>query len=685
MPPSSLLLLRMLLLLQQQLQVMPMTLAAVTNIPPRSLFSQKKLHSFSKAFMLLDHNLNGRVTLAEAARGLSALQSVKAAARSPRELAVPAPLPIDPYLCVPDTEPVAFVDCVSSRARQAAANGTNPGAALHLQTELDALYGRLDDVAPDGASKRTCDEVVDAHLESCEGLLRSGFCRLTCRHHAHNYFMAKGYSIAAQNASRRRTQVAGPSLRDPDAYARVLLSSDWHLEPWYDTTGSGIVDGDLRISRFNWSDATRGTFGTCRVGTGASAVTDRDCRTTALHDPPLAFGRSHFEAFAAVFQDCCQHSVRSHRQNRSRVDSNMAMGSDAVARGVLFMLGDGQAHEFHQPFFSMSNAEAVSTHVRSLLRMAKETFAADRIFWTAGNNDGPHSTIFVQQTRASADKQLQINAESEAWADELVAEGIVTNVQPRRYNFVLESEPGCVDDAQGYLQRANTSCAAAVASVADMRVPDGYDACDCSINDREGMSSSGCAVGKNTNPIETIECACYRPFDDPEERAFMNDGVSVQVDELKTPTAPMHTAAAGWRDPQRCLDPDGDGDGCVRLVEVCPGFCNDCFVPRVSINETGLSPTAFFRRTGYYLKQLDQDDTLGLYRAKLYVIVLNTNLGSANAQQTAALHADLAWVQQQQGAVYLLGHHPHVMSNPALVPEGTPIVRHLPCSQREKL
>ena len=97
---------------------------------------------------------------------------------------------------------------------------------------------------------------------------------------------------------------------------------------------------------------------------------------------------------------------------------------------------------------------------------------------------------------------------------------------------------------------------------------------------------------------------------------------------------------------------------------------NDCFVPRVEVHEMGLSPSAFFRRTGYYLKQLDPNNAMGLRGGNLYVIVLNTNLGAANAQQTAALLNDLAWVQQKRGGVYLLGHHPHVMANPALVPEG---------------
>ncbi len=632
--------------------------ATATTVPSASFFSRKKLESFTEALLWLDHNDDGRVTLVEASAGLRALWHPAARTRrSAQEPAVVSPLPIDDDLCVPSTEPVAFVDCVSSRARRAAALGENPRTVLWLQTELDNLYGGLDDNAPVGAAERTCDELVDSHSANCRELLRAGFCRLSCGHHAQQYFRNKGSS--AMSASRRRAQMEAPEFNNVDGYARILLSSDWHLEPWYDTTGAGTVDGDVRTSRFNFADATLGTFGTCRAGISPSAVVEPGCTTTSLHDPPLAFGRSHFEAFAAAFPD----SVRTYHQNASRVETSDVGRADAdVARGVIFMLGDGQAHGFHQPYFSLPNAQAVSNHARTLLKMTKEYFAADRVFWTPGNNDGPHSAIFMHRNRDSLEEEQQAHAESVAWADALIAEGIVTDALPRRYDFVLEPAPDCVDDAEGHLQNANTSCAAVIRAIADMRVSNGYDACGCSIEEGEGMSSSGCAVGKTTNPFETIDCACHRPIDDPEQHARMNEGVSVPAD-----TALGHVA---WQQPQSCLAPGEGREGCVQLIEVCPASCNDCFVPRVEVHEMGLSPSAFFRRTGYYLKQLDPNNAMGLRGGNLYVIVLNTNLGAANAQQTAALLNDLAWVQHKRGGVYLLGHHPHVMANPALVPEG---------------
>ena len=48
--------------------------------------------------------------------------------------------------------------------------------------------------------------------------------------------------------------------------------------------------------------------------------------------------------------------------------------------------------------------------------------------------------------------------------------------------------------------------------------------------------------------------------------------------------------------------------------------------------------------------------------------MINTNLGAANRLQAAALEADLAWIASQNGGYYLLGHHPDVVQNPAILP-----------------
>ena len=68
--------------------------------------------------------------------------------------------------------------------------------------------------------------------------------------------------------------------------------------------------------------------------------------------------------------------------------------------------------------------------------------------------------------------------------------------------------------------------------------------------------------------------------------------------------------------------------------------------------------TEVFRSLGFYMKALPA------LSDRSYAIVLNTNLGGANAVQTAVLKASLEWVLAKHGSVgvvYILGHHPSVM------------------------
>merc|ERR1712194_528290 len=56
------------------------------------------------------------------------------------------------------------------------------------------------------------------------------------------------------------------------------------------------------------------------------------------------------------------------------------------------------------------------------------------------------------------------------------------------------------------------------------------------------------------------------------------------------------------------------------------------------------------------MKQVGGD--LGWQSENLFTIHVNTELGSNNAVQNAALNADLAFVASRDGSVYLLGHRP---------------------------
>jgi hypothetical protein len=84
-----------------------------------------------------------------------------------------------------------------------------------------------------------------------------------------------------------------------------------------------------------------------------------------------------------------------------------------------------------------------------------------------------------------------------------------------------------------------------------------------------------------------------------------------------------------------------------------------------NFNGQQLNQQLFFSRTGYYMKQVDPSNELGWRDENLFVIHINTELGSNNALQNAALYEDLAFVASRGGSVYLLGHRPCQMDRGA--------------------
>lgn len=299
----------------------------------------------------LDHNRDGSVSVHEAAGGLRAMQERQRGPANPHLL----PQRIDRFLCAPSIEATSFVDCVGARARAANAAGLAPaGLEVVFSEELSSFVGGLDDEIPAHLqNSQSCDTAVLSHHVSCSELLRTGHCRLSCGHHEKAHFRKRaakpsvrchpqpavdlgGDGSASESASASwcvctqvgllqegfpRARRAQTSDEWQGGYANLLVSSDWHLEPWYDTTGAGSIDGDTRISRFNPDEATLATYGQCRAGPAPGAPMVTPCPTTGEDDPPISFGVSHFAAFSRMFSN---DSSSDHR--------------------VFFFCGDTQAH-----------------------------------------------------------------------------------------------------------------------------------------------------------------------------------------------------------------------------------------------------------------------------------------------------------------------------------------------------
>ena len=163
-------------------------------------------------------------------------------------------------------------------------------------------------------------------------------------------------SIAARKTVKT---VAGSS-----APAFILISSDWHVEPWYQV---GTCPGGA-ICRFPNADTTN--MFSCRK---VNETTATDCVLNGASDPPYTLEESHF---ASVGQ---------------------------AKATVHFFVGDLQAHTWAEkgegPPVSQSPAAIAALNNR-VLAADVARFGANNVVWAAGNNDGPHEYVVAHCTAA---------------------------------------------------------------------------------------------------------------------------------------------------------------------------------------------------------------------------------------------------------------------------------------------
>jgi hypothetical protein len=223
-------------------------------------------------------------------------------------------------------------------------------------------------------------------------------------------------SISKNRGNNRPTPPQMPrQMATGGANATILLSSDWHIEPWF--------SGDAYKKRQSWWHGGVSRFAhpsnlnIMRCADGATGLTELPCAYVARTDPPLSHAVSHFDAFEKVLQNRTPASPPS-----------------------LFFIGDTQAHTMNYTEFGnkarqcppcewnftapYDMAFAIKTLLSRVMAVVKKTFAPDDVYWVAGNHDGPEDSTFAH---------LGTMRESLAWANVLVEEGIVTNKLGRRY------------------------------------------------------------------------------------------------------------------------------------------------------------------------------------------------------------------------------------------------------------
>ena len=163
---------------------------------------------------------------------------------------------------------------------------------------------------------------------------------------------------------------------------RILISSDWHVEPWYISTSSPKTDCDGAVCRFAGANETN--MFSCRDPAGQPVPS---CTLDGRQDPPISLEMSHLAS------------------------------APAANASVHLFVGDTQAHSFEPEGGSgWAQPAAITSLLGRVLDAEIAAFGASGVVWTAGNNDGPHNTIFHAQ-----------DASTMAWAAALLERRIVTD------------------------------------------------------------------------------------------------------------------------------------------------------------------------------------------------------------------------------------------------------------------
>jgi hypothetical protein len=195
---------------------------------------------------------------------------------------------------------------------------------------------------------------------TCDGLYAQGYCVASC--HAMVQFSAR----RREAMTRRRGEGSGHAGRGratataPTRY-QFLLTSDWHIEPWYDTSNNQgeNAGGDARVSRYNRS-IDHDMFHCMPSDAGPHRSL---CVTTGLNDPFKELITSHMAYYA-----------------------NQSLHARGVDSHLLFFVGDTQAHEYDFRYLQMRQDTAITALVSTAISVAMEVFPDPRtIVWTPGN------------------------------------------------------------------------------------------------------------------------------------------------------------------------------------------------------------------------------------------------------------------------------------------------------------
>uniref|UniRef100_A0A7S0XCU9 Calcineurin-like phosphoesterase domain-containing protein n=1 Tax=Chromulina nebulosa TaxID=96789 RepID=A0A7S0XCU9_9STRA len=239
-------------------------------------------------------------------------------------------------------------------------------------------------------------------LSLCDLLTKHNYCRFSCR----------------QCVNKKDIH---PSI-NPDPivisndfnYIPVLISSDWHVEPWYEPSTETTV---ARYSYANYNNMWECFDSTYQI----------DCILNGLSDPPIDLIESHILSYESLISSM----INSSKRFINNVESDSF-------HGLLFYGGDTQAHDYTSPYIGdCDEAVAIGDLMTRVADLLTSYWDPLDIFLTPGNNDGPHNSIF------SSDEG-DVYSRSEAWAEVIISSGIVNNNLNLFYDYAYTSP---IDDS----------------------------------------------------------------------------------------------------------------------------------------------------------------------------------------------------------------------------------------------
>ena len=335
--------------------------------------------SLSRHYRLLDADANGVVSFAEAAEGYTTVGSTPCEWRllpeSSRDW-----LSLSQFSCGKrwstraEIDPAGFVDCIAFRSRAALLTEASPPPSSPLPFQR-AFAWWLTDVKL-GAPNTTNNFTSSAQQEP--------------------------------DAHGLAPRLRGSSVSS----ALILISSDWHIEPWY--------AGDALASPQHWyTDGVvrfldAGLTNMMSCADGATGTHPLPCNLTGKNDPPIEHIMTHFDAFR-----------RLRRSTSTSAPDSFFFGGDTQAHKMNWTMGGKPeygnfSHDYHF-------VPAIATLMKTVFAAVLPRFGAEHVYWAVGNHDGPEDQSFASTTDEG------VVSASLAWGNALVESGIVTNQLGRRY------------------------------------------------------------------------------------------------------------------------------------------------------------------------------------------------------------------------------------------------------------